>query len=158
MENITSQSNSQDVDITQDTTCGSAEKETRPLNNLTDDVSRSTSSTEVPIRQGQAVSAGSMDVEKTATAPNEVDSNARGYQYPNDLVDFDGPDDTDNPKNFSKRKKWAITVSMGWMTFVVTFASSIFSVAIDSVSKEYHISRVVATLGVSLFLLVRSSF
>ena len=77
--------------------------------------------------------------------------------YENDLVEFDSPEDTENPKNFSIRRKWAITASMGWMTFVVTFASSIFSVAIEPVSKEYDISRVVATLGVSLFLLVRSS-
>ena len=78
------------------------------------------------------------------------------YNYPNDIVDFDGPDDAENPKNFSNAKKWAITASMGWMTFVVTFSSSIFSVAVEPVSQEYGISRVVSTLGVSLFLLVRS--
>lgn len=71
-----------------------------------------------------------------------------------DLVEFDGPDDPGNPKNWPKPRRWRITASMGMMTFVVTFASSIFSVAIDSVSKEYHVGTVVATLGVSLFLLV----
>lgn len=75
------------------------------------------------------------------------------YNYPHDVVDFDGPDDGENPKNFSTRRKWAITASMGWMTFVVTFSSSIFSVAVEPVGREYGISRVVATLGVSLFLL-----
>lgn len=79
------------------------------------------------------------------------------HNYPNNLVDFDGPDDTENPKNFSKAKKWAVTASMGWMTFVVTFSSSIFSVAVEPVSQEFAISRVVATLGVSLFLLVSTS-
>ena len=74
-----------------------------------------------------------------------------------DLVEFDGPHDPGNPKNWTKRRRWAITISMGLMTFVVTFASSIFSVAIDSVSKEYHVSTVVSTLGVSLFLLVSHS-
>lgn len=73
--------------------------------------------------------------------------------YPNDVVDFDGPDDPENPKNFTKRRKWAITASMGWMTFVVTFSSSIYSVAVEPVAAEYSISRVVSTLGVSLFLL-----
>ena len=76
-------------------------------------------------------------------------------KYPGGLVEFDGPNDPDNPKNFSLRKKWAITASMGWMTFVVTFASSIFSVATDAVSQEFDVDRVVSTLGVSLFLLVR---
>lgn len=73
--------------------------------------------------------------------------------YVDDVVDFDGPDDGENPKNFSTRKKWAITASMGWMTFVVAFSSSIFSVAVEPVAREYGISRVEATLGVSLFLL-----
>ena len=70
-----------------------------------------------------------------------------------DLVEFSGPADLGNPKNWSYRKRWAITISMGLMTFVVTFSSSIFSVAIEPVSQEYHCSTVVATLGVSLFLL-----
>jgi hypothetical protein len=35
------------------------------------------------------------------------------------LVDFDGPDDPEDPRNWSKRRRWAITASMGMMTFVV---------------------------------------
>lgn len=38
------------------------------------------------------------------------------------LVEFDGPDDPENPKNWSKKKRWAITISMGWMTFVVSLS------------------------------------
>ena len=67
-----------------------------------------------------------------------------------DLVEFDGPDDPENPRNFSKRKRWGITLSMGLMTFVVTFSSSIYAVAIEPVAKEYHIGYVTSTLGVSL--------
>ena len=81
----------------------------------------------------------SADLEKSATDPN--------------LVKFDGPDDLGNPKNWSVRKRGAATISMGLMTFVVTFASSVFSVAIEQVAKEYHIGTVTSTLGVSLFLL-----
>jgi hypothetical protein len=82
-------------------------------------------------------------------------SKSADEKYPDGLVEFDGPDDPDNPKNWSPARKWAITASMGWMTFVVTFASSIFSVATDAVSQEFDIDRLVSTLGVSLFLLVR---
>ncbi len=71
------------------------------------------------------------------------------------LVEFNGPNDPDSPKNFSKGRKWAITFSVGWLTFVTTFASSIFSVCTDVVSQEFAVDRVVSTLGVSLFLLVR---
>lgn len=70
-----------------------------------------------------------------------------------DLVDFDGPDDPDNPKNWTKRKRWHITIAGAALTFTVTFSSSIFSVAIDPVAKEYNIGTVTATLGVALFLL-----
>ena len=73
------------------------------------------------------------------------------------LVVFDGPNDPGNPKNWSLSKKIVVSSMMAWMTFVTTFSSSIFSVAIDSVAEEFHIGSVVATLGVSLFLLVRCS-
>ena len=43
---------------------------------------------------------------------------------------------------------------MELMTFVVTFESSTFSVAIDMVAAEYHVSPVVATSGVSLVLVI----
>lgn len=69
-----------------------------------------------------------------------------------DLVEFDGPDDPDNPKNWTKRRRWIITISGSLLTFTVTFSSSIFSVAIEPVSEQYNVSRVVSTLGVSLFL------
>lgn len=32
------------------------------------------------------------------------------------LVEFDGPDDLENPQNWSKAKRWGITLSMGMMT------------------------------------------
>lgn len=92
------------------------------------------------------------DGEKDRTTLDE--KHTTDGKYPDGLVEFDGPNDPGNPKNFTKRRKWAITFSVGWLTFVVTFASSIFSVATDSVSQEFDVDRVVSTLGVSLFLLV----
>ena len=83
---------------------------------------------------------------QTTTPPNEESDPS--------LVEFNGPDDPGNPKNWSARRRIAITVSMGSMTFVVTFASSIFAVAIQPVSEEFNIGTVTATLGVALFLLV----
>ena len=94
------------------------------------------------------------DVEKGDRATQPKLSSPPEKKENSDLVEFDGPDDAGNPKNWSRRKRWGVTIAMGMMTFVVTFASSIFSVAIEEVSQEYHVSPVVATLGVSLFLLV----
>ncbi|OCK83025.1 MFS transporter [Lepidopterella palustris CBS 459.81] len=70
-----------------------------------------------------------------------------------DLVEFDGPNDPGNPKNWSKGKKWAITVSMSTIVFTVTFASTVYSVAIGVVAEKFHVAPVVSTLGVSLFVL-----
>lgn len=73
------------------------------------------------------------------------------------LVEFEGPNDTGNPKNWGVWKRVWISVMMGWMTFVTTFSSSIYSVAIEPVAEEYNIGIVPSTLGVSLFLLVSRS-
>jgi MFS transporter, DHA1 family, multidrug resistance protein len=94
------------------------------------------------------------DLEKAEVTPgSKADNESVSEKYPDGLVDFDGPDDPDNPKNWRPLRKWAITASMGWMTFVVTFASSIFSVAVETVSEEFQTTRIIATLGTSLFLL-----
>jgi hypothetical protein len=69
------------------------------------------------------------------------------------LVEWDGPDDPENPMNWSYGKKWLVTLMMGMMTFCVTFASSVFSNATMPVAKEYGVSTVVSTLGTSLFVL-----
>ena len=69
------------------------------------------------------------------------------------LVEFSGPDDPDNPRNWSAKRRWIITAASGIMTFVVTFSSSIFAVAIEPVAREYDIDTVTSTLGVALFLL-----
>jgi DHA1 family multidrug resistance protein-like MFS transporter len=71
----------------------------------------------------------------------------------NHLVVFDGPEDPDNPKNWTAKRRWAITISMGLMVFTVTFASSIFSVNIRVVQEKFHVDLVTATLGVALFVL-----
>lgn len=70
------------------------------------------------------------------------------------LVDFNGPNDPGNPKNWTPKRRWAITISMGLMVFTVTFASSIFSVNIGVIVDKFDVDLVTATLGVALFVLV----
>lgn len=69
------------------------------------------------------------------------------------LIEWDGPDDPGNPMNWPRRKKWIVTMVLGTMTFVVTFASSVFSTATFPTAKEYGVSTEVTTLGTSLFVL-----
>ncbi|CAL3973527.1 unnamed protein product [Diplocarpon coronariae] len=99
------------------------------------------------------------DDEKDLEAGDDSNANENAEQSkkkvekdPN-LVEWDGPDDPENPMNWAPRKKWTITVALGLMTFCVTFASSVFSNATTSVAELYHISTETATLGTSLFVL-----
>lgn len=70
------------------------------------------------------------------------------------IVDWDGPGDPSHPQNLSKAKKWFITLTYGLMTFVVTFASSVFSTANQATSIEFHVSTEVMTLATALTVLV----
>ena len=70
------------------------------------------------------------------------------------LVEFDSPDDPDNPKNWSVKRRTIVSAVMGLMTFVVTFSSSLFAVCIEPVAEQFNNGIETATLGVSLFLLV----
>jgi DHA1 family multidrug resistance protein-like MFS transporter len=88
------------------------------------------------------------DIEKDAERPVPQSRKDEKSQDPN-LVEFDGPDDPGNPQNFSKGKKWMITILLSFMTLTITFSSSVFSTAILIVAKKYHVGTEVATLGVS---------
>lgn len=90
------------------------------------------------------------DVEK------EPEGDSQDVTEDNYLVEFDGPNDPHNPKNWTQKRRWAITVMMGLLVFTVTFASSIFSVNISVVQEKFDVSKVEATLGVALFVLVRA--
>lgn len=56
-------------------------------------------------------------------------------------------------RNWPEGKKWLYTVLLGLMTFVVTFASSVFSTVTGPTSQEFGVSQEVMILGVSLFVL-----
>ena len=91
------------------------------------------------------------DIEKQAANATQTASpvDSEEVKDPN-LVEFDGPDDKDNPRNWTKKRRWIITAAMGMMTFVVTFSSSIFATAIRPVSAEFDIDQVTAALGVAM--------
>ncbi|KAB8067974.1 major facilitator superfamily domain-containing protein [Aspergillus leporis] len=69
-----------------------------------------------------------------------------------DLVDWNGPDDPENPQNFIVSKKWMITVLMSSMTMWVTFSSSVLSSGTVVMAQEFHVSTEVMTLATSFVL------
>lgn len=72
------------------------------------------------------------------------------------LVEWNGPDDPENPQNFNRGRKWMMTMSLSLMTLWVTFASSVFSEATAATAKEFHVKTEVMTLGTSLPIFVSS--
>ena len=70
------------------------------------------------------------------------------------LVTWDGPKDLTNPHNWSTGRKLLITAIWIYGSMVTTIASSIFSSGAGRIEKEFHVSSTVATLGVSIYLLV----
>jgi hypothetical protein len=70
------------------------------------------------------------------------------------IVVFHGPDDLENPHNWTKGRKVAITFLLTLIAFGPTFASSVFSSGNEQVSEQLHISKEVTVLGTSMFLLV----
>lgn len=70
------------------------------------------------------------------------------------VVDFDGPDDLYRPMNWPFRKKVITTLLYGFTTMGSTFASSVYSPAVDPISKQYHVGTQVSLLGLSFILAV----
>ncbi|EOD50696.1 putative mfs multidrug transporter protein [Neofusicoccum parvum UCRNP2] len=61
--------------------------------------------------------------------------------------------DAENPQNLSRTRKWIITALAGVQVLSVTFASSAYSGALHKVIEHFSVTTVVATLGMSTFVL-----
>lgn len=69
------------------------------------------------------------------------------------VVEFDGPNDPMHPHNWPFIKKFRGCASLGMTTMIVAWGSAIFATAVPEISLTYNISQVVATLGMSLYIL-----
>jgi len=68
------------------------------------------------------------------------------------LVDLDGPNDPLNPQNLPQWRKWLCAITLGAMTFAVTFASAVFSAVTVEVAREFEVAPEVIALATSLFV------
>ena len=67
-------------------------------------------------------------------------------------VRFNGDSDPMNPRSFSKTRKWMIVTIVSAGSTCVTCASSMYTLTYSQMITDFHVSRVVATLGLSLFV------
>ena len=72
---------------------------------------------------------------------------------PDAIVDFDGPDDPYRPINWPFRKKLITTLLYGLTTMGSTWASSVYSPAVNQISEQYGVAEEVGILGVSFLLM-----
>lgn len=69
------------------------------------------------------------------------------------LVDWYYTDDDENPHNWSNLKRALIATIICLYTFVVYATSAIYTASEQGVMKEFGVSEIVATLGLSLYVL-----
>lgn len=70
-------------------------------------------------------------------------------------VSWDGPDDPMNPKSVTWAplwRKWTIVLIGSMSAMCVTFASALYTSAYGGMERDFHVSRLVATVGLSTFV------
>ncbi|RDW58408.1 major facilitator superfamily protein-6 [Coleophoma crateriformis] len=97
-----------------------------------------------------------MDEYTEETALGEITTSARdpvtGNMQEYELVTFK-IDDPENPKNWSKGKKWWCTFVVAFTCFVVAFDSGVITADLAGVSKTFHVSDEVSLLTITLFVI-----
>lgn len=68
------------------------------------------------------------------------------------IVDFDGPSDPYQPRNWPMSKKVLTTLLYSLVTMSASWASSCFAPGTEQVAEHFHVGRQVSVLGTSLFL------
>lgn len=68
------------------------------------------------------------------------------------LVELTGDDDPANAKSWPFRRKMRTAAVLGFDTLVASWGSSVYSAAVAPVAAEFHVSSVVAILGLTLYI------
>jgi hypothetical protein len=57
-----------------------------------------------------------------------------------DFICWDGPEDPQNPFNWSKFKKWRVTLLACFMTFIVQINGTEMTSAAEHINESFHVS------------------
>ncbi|OCF33943.1 hypothetical protein I316_04289 [Kwoniella heveanensis BCC8398] len=68
------------------------------------------------------------------------------------LVDWNGPNDQDNPRNWSLVKKSSVTTSIMILTITVYIGSAIWTPGIEAGAEFFGVSTTASSLGISMFV------
>ncbi|EMF16737.1 MFS general substrate transporter [Sphaerulina musiva SO2202] len=67
-------------------------------------------------------------------------------------VRFSGDDDPDDPKNIREGKKWMVVMICAASSLCVTCASDMYTSTYRQLESEFHVSRLVATIGLTTYV------
>ena len=84
--------------------------------------------------------------------PKRTISRVSGRVEDHELVTFT-INDPENPKNFSKLKKWWCTMVVAFTCFVVAFNSSVITANLEGVAERFDVSYEVALLTITVFVI-----
>ncbi|KAF1998002.1 MFS general substrate transporter [Amniculicola lignicola CBS 123094] len=117
---------------------------------------------------GEAARDDNIDIEKAAqsnvgSAHSELtleegtsadkDKEQHDSEDPN-IVDWDGPDDPQNPMNWPAKKKWGVIAVLSLVTLITPLGSSFFAPGVPQVMSAFHEkSNLLAALVVSVYVL-----
>ncbi|KAM0792603.1 hypothetical protein ACM66B_005264 [Microbotryomycetes sp. NB124-2] len=103
-------------------------------------------------RRHESATATNDDSNSDATAVHSRDGEQQDEEKDDNLVDWYGPDDKENPMNWSPARKWFVTGCLCLMTTSVYAGSSIYTPGLMEAMEALGVGQVVATLGLSLFV------
>ncbi|KAH8665543.1 major facilitator superfamily domain-containing protein [Ilyonectria robusta] len=83
----------------------------------------------------------------------EVTKGANETTRANFIVQFDGPDDACDPKNWPTHQKVTCTILYGLLTMGVTLSSAIYSTGVKEIATQFNVGQDVANLGTSTLLI-----
>jgi multidrug resistance protein len=70
------------------------------------------------------------------------------------IIDWDGPNDPENPQNWAASRKWGIIAALGAVTLITPLASSFFAPGVPQVLRTFNEhSNNIATFVVSVYIL-----
>jgi multidrug resistance protein len=70
------------------------------------------------------------------------------------IIDWDGPNDPENPQNWAASRKWGIIAALGAVTLITPLASSFFAPGVPQVLHTFNeTSNNIATFVVSVYIL-----
>lgn len=83
----------------------------------------------------------------------EKDIGKPGPETASEVQDWSGPDDADNPQNWSMSSRIYHTSATAVIAFAATFGSAVYTPGYPDVATEFGISSTASLLGLSLYVL-----